>query len=95
MGVQELAALLTRQSCMCAHACSPAPCDFCLAAQLIIDDRQSELSELARLIKMMASLDVQNDWDSGFQAACLILEVFLRSRAESLAQLPETRRLAS
>jgi hypothetical protein len=95
MSVQGLAALLTHQACTCASQRVTTPCDFCLATQLIAEDLQTELSDLAGLAKVMASLDVQNDWDSGFRAACLVLEVLLRSRAESLTQSAATSRLAS
>jgi hypothetical protein len=95
MSVQGLAALLTHQACTCASQPATTPCDFCLATQLIAEDLQTELSDFAGLVKVMASLDVQNDWDSGFRAACLVLEVLLRSRAESLSQSAAPRRLAS
>jgi hypothetical protein len=95
MSVQGVAALLTHQACTCASQRGPTPCDFCLATQLITEDLQTELSDLAGLAKSMASLDMQTEWDSGFRAACLVLEVLLRSRAESLSQSAATSRLAS
>jgi hypothetical protein len=95
MSVEGVAALLTHQACTCASQWVTTPCDFCLATHLIAEDLQTELSDLAGLAKVMASLDVHNDWDSGFRAACLVVEVLLRSRAESLSQSATTRRLAS